>query len=154
MPADSEAAQPERVTLPQVWRPIGPRIMGVLLVIGLFGLCALVWVGFSPSDRASFSGSEIGTMFFFGLLVVLLVHALTRSRVEAREDRIVVVNGYRRWEFAWAQVVGVHLPPGAPWVTLDLADGSTCSAMGIQGSDGARARRAARQLAQLVADRS
>ena len=30
----------------------------------------------------------------------------------------------------------MHLPPGAPWATLDLADGTTISAMAIQGSDG------------------
>jgi hypothetical protein len=61
-----------------------------------------------------------------------------------------VVNGYRRREFAYAEVVGVHLPPGAPWVTLDLSDGSTVSAMGIQGSDGDRARKAARELRAVV----
>ena len=40
------------------------------------------------------------------------------------------------------------LPPGAPWATLDLSDGTTVSAMGIQGSDGARARRAVRDRAR------
>jgi len=71
--------------------------------------------------------------------------------VEAHADRLVVVNGYRRREYAWAQVVAVHLAPGAPWVTLDLADGETAAAMGIQGSDGARAQQAARELKLLVA---
>jgi hypothetical protein len=71
--------------------------------------------------------------------------------VEAHADRLVVVNGYRRREYAWAQVIAVHLPPGAPWVTLDLADGETAAAMGIQGSDGARAQQAARELKRLVA---
>jgi hypothetical protein len=66
----------------------------------------------------------------------------------------VVVNGYRRHELAWPQVVGVHLPPGAPWVTLDIADGTTVSAMGIQGSDGDRARRAVRDLRRLVEAKS
>jgi hypothetical protein len=141
------------VTLPKVWRPMGPRIMGLVLVVGLFGLCAIVWIGFTPKVRATFSGSEVGTMFFFGLLILALVYALTRSRVEAREDRLIVVNGFRRWDFAWPQVVAVRLPPGAPWVTLDLADGETVSAMGIQSSDGGRARLAARQLARLVAER-
>ncbi len=36
----------------------------------------------------------------------------------------------------------MHLPPGAPWATLDLADGTTISAMAFQGSDGARAQTA------------
>ena len=53
----------------------------------------------------------------------------------------MVVNGYRRREYEWAEIVAVHLPPGAPWVTLDLADGDTAPVMGIQGSDGDRAPR-------------
>ena len=48
------------------------------------------------------------------------------------------------------QVIAVHLPPGAPWVTLDLADGTTAAAMGIQGSDGNRAKQAMRELRVLV----
>ena len=44
----------------------------------------------------------------------------------------------------------MHLPPGAPWVTLDLADGTTVAAMGIQGSDGDRAKRAVRELRAIA----
>ena len=76
--------------------------------------------------------------------------ALIRSRAVAYADRLVVVNGYRRHEFEWPQIVAVRLPPGAPWVTLDLADGETASVMGIQGSDGRRARVALGELRALV----
>jgi hypothetical protein len=79
------------------------------------------------------------------------MHALIRSRAVAYPDRLVVVNGYRRHEYEWPQIVAAHLPPGAPWVTLDLADGETASVMGIQGSDGDRARAALRELKALVA---
>ena len=68
----------------------------------------------------------------------------------AYADRLVVMNGYVRHEFEWPQIVAARLPPGAPWVTLDLADGETASVMGIQGSDGARARAALRELKALV----
>ena len=69
----------------------------------------------------------------------------------AEADRLVVVNGYRRHEYEWAEVLAVHLPPGAPWAVLDLADGTSAPAMGIQGSDGGRARRAVRELRALIA---
>lgn len=153
MPADSERdARPEpQVGLPHTWRPLGPRIMGGILVVGLFGVSALAWFSLKDDVRAKFSPSEKGTLIFFGLLIVVLVHALTRSRVQVRDDGLTVVNGYRRRDFDWAQVIAVHMPRGAPWVTLDLADGSTCSAMGIQASDGARARAAVRQLRALLA---
>jgi hypothetical protein len=42
------------------------------------------------------------------------------------------------------------MPPGAPWVTLDLADGTAVPAMGIQASDGGRARLALRELRALI----
>ena len=44
----------------------------------------------------------------------------------------------------------MSLRPGSPWAVLDLNDGTTRSAMGIQGSDGSRAVRQARQLRALV----
>ena len=46
------------------------------------------------------------------------------------------------------------LRPGSPWAMLDLSDGTTVPAMGIQGSDGGRALRQVRQLRALVAQQS
>jgi hypothetical protein len=71
--------------------------------------------------------------------------------VVARREGLLVVNGFRSRELEWAEVIAVHLPPGAPWVVFDLADGTTASAMGIQGSDGARAQAAVRELRALIA---
>ncbi len=61
-----------------------------------------------------------------------------------------MVNGYRRREYEWAEVLAVHLPRGAPWAVLDLADGTSQSAMGIQGSDGGRAKTAVAELRLLI----
>ena len=47
-----------------------------------------------------------------------------------------------RREYEWAESSACTCRPGAPWATLDLADGTTVSALGIQGSDGDRARAA------------
>ena len=87
---------------------------------------------------------------FIVLLVFGSMYALARSRVVAEVDQLVVVNGYRRRELDWAQVIAARLPPGAPWVTLDLSDGDTVPVMGIQGSDGGRAQRQVRQLRALI----
>lgn len=147
MPAVSEP-----LPLPHTWRPFGVRMAGAVLGGGLLVVCVLAWVGFDAETRARFTVFQRGTLFFFGLLAFTLWFALVRSRVVAEAGRLVVVNGYKRREFEWAEIVAVHLPPGAPWVTLDLADGTTVAAMGIQGSDGDRARRAVREL-RAVADR-
>ena len=150
MPAgsDPDAGLPSR---PRTYRPLGPRIVAVVLVVGLAVVCAMAWIGFDADIKAKFTVFEKLTMAFIALLILACVHALTRSRVRATRDRLIVVNGYRRRELAWAQIVAVRMPPGAPWARLDLTDGSEISAMGIQGSDGARARAAVRDLRTLVA---
>ncbi|CAN5665202.1 PH domain-containing protein [soil metagenome] len=136
--------------LPRIWRPLGPRIAGAVAGGTLVFITTVLWIGFDEKTKASVTGFQRGTVAAFGLLGFACLYALIRSRVEAREDRLVVVNGYRRHEYAWAEVIAVRLNPGAPWVTLDLADGTAAPAMGIQGSDGVRAKRAVRELRALV----
>ena len=113
-------------------------------------MSVFLWVTFDAETREAITPFQQGTVIALGLLGLGCLYALIRSRVVAETDRLVVVNGYRRHEFEWAEVIAVRLPPGAPWVTLDLADGGTCSAMGIQSSDGQRARTAVRDLRALV----
>ena len=141
-------------SLPHTWRPFGVRMAGTVLGVGLLVVLVLAWVGFDEETQARFDTFQRITAIALGLLAFAVWFSLVRSRVVAEPDRLVVVNGYRRREFAWAQVVGFNLPPGAPWVTIDLADGSTVSAMGIQGSDGDRARRAVRQLRAIAEQQS
>ena len=145
MPAGSD------VELPHTWRPLGVRLAGAFFGGLLLVVCAVAWFTFDPETRAKFTVFQRGTLVFFGLLFLVLMYALIRSRAVAYPDRLVVVNGYRRHEYEWPQIVAARLPPGAPWVTLDLADGETAAVMGIQGSDGDRARVALRELKALVA---
>jgi hypothetical protein len=152
MPAGSES--PGASGLPVIWRPLGPRVVGIAIGAGLAVVVAFSWFGFDDETRAKFTTFQRGTLVVLGLLAASVLYALIRSRAEAHADRFVVVNGYRRREFEWAEIIAVHLPPGAPWVTLDLADGETASVMGIQGSDGARAQEAVRQLRLIVARQS
>jgi hypothetical protein len=161
MPAASEPSGasgapglPELPRLPHTYRPLGPRIVAVLLVVGLAVVCTFAWIGFGAETRAKFTVFEKLTLGFIGLLILVCVHALTRSRVDATRERLVVVNGYRRRDLEWAQVVAVRMPPGAPWARLDLADGSEISAMGIQSSDGGMAKAAVRQLRTYAAQLS
>ena len=149
MPAASEP-----VVLPHTWRPFGVRMAGTVLGLGLALIVVVTWLGFDEETQARFDWIQRGTVIALALLGASLGFALMRSRVVAEPERLVVVNGYRKREYDYAQVVGVHLPPGAPWVTLDLADGSTVAAMGIQGSDGSRARQSARELRAVVEARS
>lgn len=144
MPADSE------LPVPHTWRPFGVRMAGLVFGGALLVVSVAAWYSFDPEVRARFTGFQRGTLVVLGLLIFGAGYGLARSRVEATAERLVVVNGYRRHEYDWPEVIAVHLPPGAPWAVLDLADGTTRSAMGIQGSDGARARLAVAQLRAVI----
>lgn len=144
MPAVSEPA------LPHTWRPLGVRLAGIVFGAVLVAVCAFAWFAFDEETRAKFTPFQRGTLVFMGLLFFSAGFAMARSRVVAEVDQLVVVNGFRRHAYAWAEVLAIHLPPGAPWAVLDLSDGTSQPAMGIQGSDGGRAQRAVAELRLLI----
>lgn len=146
MPAGSEP-----VALPRTWRPTGPRIAGVVfglvLVAGFVGL----WYSFDDYTRSLVSPLQRATVIFFVGVGLACLYALGRSRVTAADDGLTVVNGFRRRTYTWPEVVAVRMPPGAPWPTLDLADGTTVPVMGIHQSDGGPSRRAVKELKSVLA---
>jgi hypothetical protein len=147
MPAASEAPE---VRLPRTFRPYGVRIAASVFGSLLLVAVAVMWWSFPPRIRAEFTAFQVITLLALGAMFYGAGFALARSRVVARRDGLTVVNGYRARRFEWSQVLKVTLRPGSPWAVLDLSDGTTLSAMGIQGSDGARARKQARELQRLV----
>ena len=142
------------VSLPHTWRPFGARMAGTLFGGMLLAVVVTVWIAWGPDVRARFSLFQRSTLIFLGLLAFACWYALVRSRVTADERGLTVVNGYRRREFEWSQVVAVNLRRGAPWAGLDLSDGTSVSVVAIQGSDGQRAVRAVRELRRLTAEHS
>lgn len=153
MPAASDAgagSAPPVPPLPRTYRPLGPRIAGLVAMAALLAVGAGAWFTFDDATRASFTTFQRGTVIALTLLALATIYSLVRSRVRADEQGLLVVNGYRRHRLAWEQVVGIHLAPGSPWVTLDVSDGRTVSVMAIQGSDGARSRRAVRELRAII----
>ena len=131
----------------RTFRPRGARRMiyaVVVLVLVAFGAGALVLPPeFGTADRIACVGT--------GLLMAAFLHRLASVRVVAGPDGLRVVNLVRSRSLDWAEVLGVRLPPGEPWLVLDLSDGTALPAMGIQGSDGELARAQATEVARLVA---
>ncbi|TYB45019.1 PH domain-containing protein [Actinomadura chibensis] len=109
-------------------------------MLGLIALAALVAPQFKAFDRA--------LMIAFGVLIGWVLHMLARCRVAADESGLTVVNAFRTRRLEWPEVLGVSMTVGDPWPTLDLADGTSIGAMGINGAEKALA---ARQLAELRA---
>jgi hypothetical protein len=145
MPAVSEP------TLPHTWRPLGVRL-AVVFFGGLLAIvCVAGWVAVGPDVRAKVTAYQLATLLLIAAMAVAIAWALVRCRVTATQAGLEVVNGYRTHHYEWAEVVAVHMPPGAPFPTLDLADGTSRMAIGIQGSDGDRAKVAVLQLRMLLA---
>lgn len=152
MPADSDSVAV--TTLPVTFRPYGVRIAAVVLGALLLLVVAGIWVAFPQSVRDAFTTFQRLTVLAFGVGAAAAIYALARSRIEARSEGLLVVNGYRSHLYAWSDLSGVTLRAGGPWAILELADGSTASAMGIQGSDGSRAVAQVKQLRTILAQQA
>jgi Bacterial PH domain len=136
--------------LPVTYRPKWGRIVPYSLAIVVLALCTVLAIllpggthGFRPVDRLG--------VFGVGVLAAAFLCVLARPHVIARPTGLRVVNLFRSRNLEWAEVIEVNLRSGDPWVLLDLSDGDTLAAMGIQANDGLRAQQAAHELRRLVA---
>jgi hypothetical protein len=132
-----------------VWRPRTTRIvaytMAGVIMLGMVTLAIVVAPTFQLADRI--------LLVLFGLLLAWILHMLARCRVEADARGLTVVNAFRTRRLDWAEIVDVSMPEGAPWPTLDLADGTSLSAMGINGTEKTRAAGHLAELQALLKDR-
>ncbi|MFE2286648.1 PH domain-containing protein [Streptomyces sp. NPDC059443] len=121
------ASQPVPPTLPVTFRPT--RTRAVLLGVGLamfvtITAIALVLDTLHPGERISF--------VFTAVLLSSVLVLLSRPKVVADEAGVTVVNLTTTRRLEWAQIVRVNLRPGDAWVFLDLSDGTSLPALGIQ----------------------
>ncbi|MET8540551.1 PH domain-containing protein [Kitasatospora sp. NPDC004799] len=135
------------VQLPVTWAPRRTRAVllpvCVLLVVLFAVMAVLLPENWQLNDRIMMTAS--------GLLFAGVGLMLARPRVSADAEGVTVVNFVRRRRLAWAEIVRVNFRQGDPWATLDLADGTSLAAVGIQsgvGKDQAIAH--ARALRDLV----
>lgn len=113
--------------LPATFRPGLTRVVLLTAGVAMFvviSVIALMLETLGPGERASF-------IFIAALLSGVLV-LLSRPKIVADESGVTVVNLTTVRKLAWAEIVRVNLRPGDPWVYLDLSDGTSLPAMGIQ----------------------
>ncbi|MGW1774499.1 PH domain-containing protein [Streptomyces sp. NPDC002104] len=120
-------AQPVPPALPVTFRPT--RTRAVLLGVGAamfvtITAIALILETLHPGERIAF-------VFTAALLSSVLV-LLSRPKVVADETGVTVVNLTTTRRLEWAQILRVNLRPGDAWVFLDLNDGTSLPALGIQ----------------------
>ncbi|UQA96557.1 PH domain-containing protein [Streptomyces halobius] len=142
----SAAPQPPVTGLPVTFRPTRTRV--VLLTVGIAQLAVLTAIALA---LPKLSGGERISFALTGVLVLAVLLLLSRPKVVARQEGVTVVNLTAKRELAWAQIIRVNLRAGDPWVHLDLADGTSLPAMGIQPGIGReQALRDARALRDLA----
>ncbi|MFD6418914.1 PH domain-containing protein [Streptomyces sp. NPDC060194] len=135
--------------LPVTFRP--NRTRAVLLTLGVAVFAAVSTVGLLVPRLST--GEKISFVFTGALLCGVLV-LLSRPKVVADDRGVTVVNLTTARRLEWAEIVQVNLRSGDPWVYLDLSDGTSLPAMGIQpGIAREKALRDARALAALVDER-
>ncbi|MCQ4206486.1 PH domain-containing protein [Streptomyces longispororuber] len=113
--------------LPVTFRPGRTRVILHALGAASFvtiTVIALILNGMSPGERISF---VFTAALFWGVLGLL-----ARPKVVADDQGVTVVNVARSRRLSWAEIVQVNLRPGDPWVFLNLTDGTSMAAMGIQ----------------------
>lgn len=140
----------ELPALPVTFRP--GRTRAVLLTAGaaifvVITTVALLLERLSGGERLSF---VFTAALMFGVLAML-----ARVKVVADESGVTVVNIATKRRLEWAEILQVNLRPGDPWVFLNLSDGTSLPALGIQpGIAKQRAIADARALRALVEARS
>lgn len=120
----------------------------VLLSVGVVMFVVITVVAFTLEQLSA--GER--TSFVFTALVFLGVLALlNRPKIVADDSGVTVVNLTRTRRLSWAEIVRVNLRVGDPWVFLDLSDGTSMPALGIQpGIAKEQAIRDARALRALA----
>jgi hypothetical protein len=145
---------PELPPLPITWRPHKARIVS-LAVAAVVMTVVIVVAAILPSGGARpWPLLDRLGIVAIGALVAGFLWRQSAVHISADERGLHVVNLFRSRRLEWAEVVAVSLREGDPWLVLDLSDGETLPVMGIQGTDGQRARRAGSELRALVAART
>ncbi|MGH8891791.1 MAG: PH domain-containing protein [Actinomycetes bacterium] len=99
------------------------------------------------------TGSRVSVVVF-ALVCAWFLHRLASVRVVTDAEGVTVVNILTRRRLEWAEVVGVRLSRDDAWMMLDVSDGSSLAAMGVQRSEGALAQEQVRTFARMVSERS
>ncbi|WP_053846730.1 PH domain-containing protein [Streptomyces sp. NRRL B-24085] len=117
----------EPPTLPVTFRPGRTRAVLISAGVAIFvtiTVIALLLEQLGPGERLSF--------ILTAALLAGVLFLLARVKVVADESGVTVQNIAGRRHLEWAEIIQVNLRPGDPWVFLNLSDGTSLPALGIQ----------------------
>ncbi|MGZ0152058.1 PH domain-containing protein [Kribbella sp. WER1] len=118
-----------------------------LCLIAVFGV---IWFRLSPEDRATFDWFQRITLLAFFGAVLWILYRMATLRVTAYEDGLRVRNVFKSYTLKWSQVTALRFRPGDAWLQLFDADDNRIGILAVQAAEGARATRAAKELAAVA----
>ncbi|GAA0927002.1 hypothetical protein GCM10009554_07570 [Kribbella koreensis] len=121
-------------------------VMG-LSIVAVFGV---IWFRLSPESRDTFSLFQQLTLLAFFGTVLYLLYRMATVRVTAYEDSLRVRNVFRTYRYSWQDVKALRFRSGDPWLQLFDTEGNRLGILAVQASEGARASRAAKELAAVA----
>ncbi|TDO63831.1 PH (Pleckstrin Homology) domain-containing protein [Kribbella sp. VKM Ac-2571] len=130
-----------------------PRIVAAMAAgmgLSLIAVFGVIWFRLSPDDRASFDWFQRLTLLAFFGAVLWILYRMSTLRVTAYADRLRIRNVFKSYTLTWSEVAALRFRPGDAWLQLFDADDNRIGILAVQAAEGARASRAAKQLAAVA----
>ncbi|NUS93980.1 MAG: PH domain-containing protein [Nocardia sp.] len=122
---------------------VAADLLVAFVLFGIFLRSGYTGVNFRVVDQ--FAMAAIG---FFGAAAVLL---LTRPRVRAGRNGVVIRNVLGDNEFEWKHIRGVSFPDRKAWARLELVNDDYVPMLAVRSNDGDHAAAALDRLRELGA---
>lgn len=142
-----------RPALDDVFRPRAARLVTGTMAVVVAAATVLLIALLSGTSVEGWSTADLAGIALVGLAIVWFLWRQATVSATPTAEGLRVRNLATTRTVAWGEIVWVRFGEGRPWVQLDLDDGDTLAVMGVQRSDGERARSEAKRLSTLVAVR-
>jgi hypothetical protein len=133
-----------------------PRILAMMagvMGLSLIAVFGVVWLRLSPESRGEFTWFQRLTLLAFFGAVLWILYRMTTLRVTAYADRLYVRNVFKSYTLPWDVISALRFTSGDAWLQLFDVNGDRLGILAVQTAEGARASRAARELAAVARSR-
>jgi hypothetical protein len=130
-----------------------PRIVALMTAVmglSLIAVFGVIWVRLSAESRDTFSWFQRLTLLAFFGAILWLLYRMATVRVTAYDDSLSIRNVFKSYQLQWTEVKALRFNAGDPWLQLFDAEGNRLGILAVQASEGARASRAAKELAAVA----
>ncbi|MEU4198087.1 PH domain-containing protein [Kribbella sp. NPDC026611] len=132
------------------FHPRALALMAGVMGLSLIAVFGVVWIRLSPESRDTFSWFQRLTLLAFFGAVLWILYRMTTLRVTAYADRLYVRNVFKSYTLPWERISALRFKSGDAWLQLFDVEGDRLGILAVQAAEGARASRAAKELAKVA----